>query len=169
MDSEEKRLPWIKVVTYPNGYGLEYEGMKHSQGFMYYTPEKLLEGFMLHIGLGMTEQLDADTMQDFIAAAVRWKDNESCIKEIKALNGRLNALRLRRNGLATRLIAERNRVLALVDGVKRMAGRYREMKELYSQLYGIIKNSVSLKPYTLSDLGIKSPDVEDMDDMDETE
>jgi len=169
MEKNGKKRPWIKVVTYPNGYGLEYEGMRHEHGFMYYTPEKLLEGFMLHIGIGMTEQLDSDTMQDFITAACNWKDNEACVREIDTLNGRLNALRLRRNGLATRLIAERNRVLSMVDGVRRLANKYRDMKDLYSQLYAIIRNSVSLKPYRLSDLGITSTDIADMEDMDDDE
>ena len=56
----------IRVETLPNGYCLKFDGMKNPTGYMYFTPEALLEGFMLHIGLGITEQLNTETMQDFL-------------------------------------------------------------------------------------------------------
>ncbi|MBR2881235.1 MAG: hypothetical protein IKB96_02590, partial [Prevotella sp.] len=114
MARPKKHLKKITVLTLQNGYSLTYEGMKPTNGHMYFTPEQLLEGFMLHIGLEMTEQLDIDTMQDFIVAACNWKDNAKCIQEIEKLNTQVNGLRLRRNGLATNLIAERNRLLTMV-------------------------------------------------------
>ena len=126
---------------------------------MYFTPEQLLEGFMLHIGLEMTEQLDIDTMQDFIVAACNWKDNAKCVKEIERLNTQLNGLRLRRNGLATKLIAERNRFITLVEAISKMAKKYKDMKDLHNQLSGIIKNYTHTQPLTLRALGITSPDV----------
>ena len=126
---------------------------------MYFTPEQLLEGFMLHIGLEMTEQLDIDTMQDFIIAACNWKDNAKCIQEIEKLNPQVNGLRLRRNGLATKLIAERNRFITVVEAISKMAKKYKDMKDLNNQLSGIIKNYTHIQPLTLRALGITSPDV----------
>ena len=154
-----KHLKKITVLTLPNGYSLTYEGMKPTNGHMYFTPEQLLEGFMLHIGLEMTEQLDIDTMQDFIVAACNWKDNAKCIQEIERLNTQLNGLRLRRNGLATKLIAERNRFITVVEAISKMAKKYKDMKDLHNQLSGIIKNYTHTQPLTLRALGITSPDV----------
>ena len=159
MPRPKKHLKKITVLTVPNGYSLTYEGMKPTNGHMYFTPEQLLEGFMLHIGLEMTEQLDIDTMQDFIVAACNWKDNAKCVKEIERLNTQLNGLRLRRNGLATKLIAERNRFITVIEAISKMAKKYKDMEDLRDQLNGIIKNYTRTQPYTLKSLGITSPDV----------
>lgn len=159
MPRPKKHLKKITVLTLPNGYSLTYEGMKPTNGHMYFTPEQLLEGFMLHIGLEMTEQLDIDTMQDFIVAACNWKDNAKCIQEIEKLNIQVNGLRLRRNGLATKLIAERNRFITVVEAISKMAKKYKDMKDLNNQLSGIIKNYTHIQPLTLRALGITSPDV----------
>lgn len=83
-------LPKIEVRTLNNGYQLRFDGMK-GIGYMYYSPEKLLEGFMLHIGLKMTEQLNVENMQDFIETAINWRDNEKCVKEIASLTSQLKA------------------------------------------------------------------------------
>ena len=65
METKEKTtLPMIKVTPLPNGYSLEFDGMKQKTGYMYFSPDKLLEGFMLHIGIGITDDLDTETMQD---------------------------------------------------------------------------------------------------------
>lgn len=166
MGRPKKHLKKITVLTLPNGYSLTYEGMKPTNGHMYFTAEQLLEGFMLHIGLEMTEQLDIDTMQDFIVAACNWKDNAKCVKEIEKLNTQLNALRLRRNGLATKLIAERNKFITVVEAISKLANKYKDMKDLRDQLNGIIKNYNRTQPYTYKSLGISDPhDVE----MEETE
>ena len=159
MAQPKKHLKKITVLTLPNGYSLTYEGMKPTNGHMYFTPKQLLEGFMLHIGLEMTEQLDIDTMQDFIVAACNWKDNAKCIQEIEKLNTQVNGLRLRRNGLATKLIAERNRFITVVEAISKMAKKYKDMKDLNNQLSGIIKNYTHIQPLTLRALGITSPDV----------
>ena len=159
MPRPKKHLKKITVLTVPNGYTLTYEGMKPTNGHMYFTAEQLLEGFMVHIGLEMTEQLDIDTMQDFIVAACNWKDNAKCVKEIERLNTQLNGLRLRRNGLSTKLIAERNRFITVVEAISKMAKKYKDMKDLHNQLSGIIKNYTHTQPLTLRALGITSPDV----------
>lgn len=166
--SKKKQLKKITVLTVPNGYTLTYDGMKPAGGHMYFTPEQLLEGFMVHIGLEMTEQLDIDTMQDFIEAACNWKDNASCVKEIEKLRTEVNAMRLRRNGLANRLIAERNRLLAMVEAVNKMAKKYKDMKDISDQLKAITKNHAHTKPYTLKALGITSPiETEEPEEEDE--
>ena len=84
-------MKFIDVDTLPNGYSLKFDGMKQQGGYMYFTPEQLLEGFMAHIGLEMTDQLNMETIRDFLVTAIKWKDNKACVKEIERLK---NALRL---------------------------------------------------------------------------
>ena len=104
--ARKKKLKRIEVRTLPNGYSLDFDGA-HANGFMYYSADKLLEGFMIHIGLKMTEQLDMDTMQDFITTAINWRDNEKCIREIDRLKRELTTMTNKRNSLARQLILER--------------------------------------------------------------
>ena len=97
-------------------------------------------------------------MQDFIVAACNWKDNAKCIQEIEKLNTQVNGLRLRRNGLATKLIAERNRLLTMVDAIRKLEKKF-SGTDLGDELKAIIKSHVHTKPYTLKALGITSTHV----------
>ena len=117
MGRPKKKLKRIEVKTLPNGYSLDFDGA-HANGFMYYSADKLLEGFMLHIGLHMTEQLDMDTMQDFITTAMNWRDNEKCIREIERLKRELTTMTNRRNDLAKRLVDERRDYLSIRAAVE---------------------------------------------------
>jgi hypothetical protein len=47
MGRKKKKLPHIEVRTLANGYSLSIEG--HKQEYMYFSPEKLMEGVMVHI------------------------------------------------------------------------------------------------------------------------
>lgn len=113
-----KKLPRITMHTLSNGYSLSIEGHKHE--YMYFSPEKLLEGVMVHVGLKMTEQLDMDTMQDFITTAMNWRDNEKCIREIDRLKRELTTMTNKRNSLARQLILERNNYNDLHADVERI-------------------------------------------------
>ena len=117
--TRKKKLKRIEVRTLPNGYSLDFDGA-HANGFMYYSADKLLEGFMIHIGLKMTEQLDMDTMQDFITTAMNWRDNEKCIREIDRLKRELTTMTNKRNSLARQLILERGNYNELRDNIERM-------------------------------------------------
>ena len=57
---------------------------------------------MVHIGMHMTEQLNTDTIDDFIEAAIRWKDTKKSIEEIKRLKIEINKVIGRRNSMAMR-------------------------------------------------------------------
>ena len=166
MARQKKYLKRITVLTLPNGYSLTYDDMKPAGGHMYFTPEQLLEGFMVHIGLEMTEQLDIDTMQDFIVAACNWKDNAKCVQEIEKLNTQVNGLRLRRNGLATKLIAERNRLLTMIDAIRNLEKKFKDT-DFGDELKAIIKNHVHTRPLTLKALGITSPHIAETEEPEE--
>jgi len=158
----KENWPKISVATYPNGYSLKFDGMKKKDGFFYLTKEKLLEGFMLHIGLEMTDQLDTETMTDFIAAACNWNDNKKCLDEIDRLNLEVKTLRGRCNSLATRLMNERNRHMALVDEVSSLKSQFKAITNITKAIDKILKTRKSLVKLNLNNL-IKS-DPEDEDD-----
>lgn len=161
-----KKLPRIEVRTLANGYSLEFDGMETSGGHMYFTVDQLLQGFMIHIGLKKTAQLDPTTMADFIETAMKYNNNEKSIREIESLNSKLWMMRRSRGAMAKRLVAERERVLALIDDIKSIAHEHKD-KLLESHIRSVIGIYHGLKPITLKELGIRSEDiVEDQEEDD---
>jgi len=154
----------IKVDTLANGYSLKYEGMTQKNGFFYFTPSKLLEGFMLHIGLEVTQQLNPELMQDFIVAAINWKENEKCVKEIERLTTAMKVLEVKRVSLAKRLITERNRHIALYNTIGTML---KESDNLKKDLTKLLKDRTKVKPMTMHGLGITADDLNNEPDDDE--
>ena len=55
---KKKDIKHIYVSTLQNGYSLSFDGMSEKGGYMYFSIEDLLKGFMMHIGLNMTDQLE---------------------------------------------------------------------------------------------------------------
>ena len=164
----KRKLPMIHVETLPNGYSLTFDGMKN-EGYMYFTPSKLLEGFMLHIGLNMTEELDIETMQDFIVAATQWNDNKKCLEEIKNLNDKIKLLESSRRSIANKAIIERNRLLTMRDGIEKLTIKFKNLKDVCTPLTTLIKNSVAMKPLTLKSLGVTGKYGQEPDDDEEDE
>lgn len=164
---KKQPLPTITVEKVPNGYVLKFDGMKKREGFLYFSPEKLLEGFMCHIGLKMTDELDTDMMQDFIVGAINYSTNEKCIKEIERLNTEIRAVTRSRNGMGRRLIEERTRLLKVIDIVEELELYVK--KENRTEYNNLRKRLPRVKPLTLEELGITIDDTEDNDEVDEEE
>ena len=99
----------IAVRTVPNGYTLEFEGMKQAGGYMYHSPLSLVEGIMVHIGLNQKDALDMEKAKRFVEAATNWHDIKKCVAHIAKLEAELEAIKHRRNNLAELLIAERKK------------------------------------------------------------
>jgi hypothetical protein len=158
----KENWPKISVATYPNGYSLKFDGMKKKDGFFYLTKEKLLEGFMLHIGLEMTDQLDTETMTDFIIAACNWNENKKCLDEIDRLNLEVKTLRGRCNALATRLMNERNRHIALADDVTAMKKQFKGITDVGKAVDKIMRLHQRLVKLNLNHL--ISADIDEDDD-----
>lgn len=166
----KRGIKTIKVETLPNGYSLEFDGMSKKGGYMYFTPEKLLKGFMLHIGLEMTDQLNTETMDDFIVAAINWKDNKECVKEIERLTMELRLMTGKRASLARRLILERNRHIALYDVIGSLMKETKENpeKDLRKSLEKMMNEKKGMFPFTLKSLGVgENDDIEDDEEVDE--
>lgn len=164
---KKKPLPTITVEKVPNGYVLKFDGMKKREGFLYFSPEKLLEGFMCHIGLKMTDELDTDMMQDFIVGAINYSTNEKCIKEIERLNSEIKAVTRSRNGMGRRLIEERTRLLKVIDIVEELELYVK--KENRTEYNNLRKKLPRVKPLTLEELGIINDDTENEEEVDEEE
>ena len=169
MAKREKHLPNISVRTLANGYSLEFEGMGQQGGFMYFTPDALLEGFMLHIGMKMNDQLNPQTMKDFIKAATSCKDTKAMMKEIDKVKDEIAKMNAKYHALVVRMINERRRLVFLVDDIKSAHG-YTSVSEIKKILGGALKGNATLKLLTLKDFGYKSTDIiEDTEEEDDDE
>lgn len=165
---KKTKLPNISVTTLPNGYALTFDGMRQPKGYLYFTPEYLLKGFMIHIGCGKTDQLDMSDIDDFLDAVLAYKDKDDCIEEIKRLRSQVDIAQRSRNYMARRLIFSRGQLVDLVKDIDRLAHEYSSLQSVNIELRKAIKKFSTTKPLTLKELGVTSDDIKDSDD-DETE
>ena len=165
-----KRVKLIDVETLPNGYSLKFDGMKQQGGYMYFTPEQLLEGFMAHIGLEMTDQLNMETIQDFLVTAMNWKDNKECVKEIERLKNALRLMTGRRASLARQMIQERNRYNGIIDDVGSMIAELKDYpdKDIKKRLEKVLNGKKRMPQLSLQGLGVNDDDfIEEETDEDD--
>ena len=154
----KKKLPKIEVHSVSNGYVMTIEG--HRQEYMYFSPEKLMEGVMVHVGLKMTDQLSAETISSFIDSALQWNDLKKSTAEINRLKNQLNNLQRNRNGIATRLMHERDRFMYLLELCKGVAIGKHGLTDAIAKLNAHVGKLHGLKKLTPRELGITSADVE---------
>ena len=153
-----KKLKRITIEMLNNGYCLKFDGMKEPGGYMYFSPEKLLEGFMVHIGLEELDALDTTTMQDFIVSAASWKEKKDCMAEIERLNRQNKQIQRQRNKIAQQLVNERRTLIEYASGID-------ELKKVLNKIALPVQ---SRKPLSLESLGIKSDSIIDDCEDDET-
>lgn len=165
---KKTKLPNISVTTLPNGYALTFDGMRQPKGYMYFTLEDLLKGFMIHIGCGKTDQLDMSSIDDFLDAVLAYKDKDDCIEEIQRLQSKVDIAQRSRNYMAKRLIFSRGQLVELVKDIDRLAYEYSSLPSVSTELRKAIKKYSTTKPFTLKDLGVTSDDIKDLE-ADETE
>ena len=138
-----------------NGYVLTFDGSKKAGSYLYFSADELLKGFMLHIGLHMTDELNMENIDDFILASTNWNENEKCIKEIERLNAVIKSLSYNRMIIVNKLITERNRLLWLINEITQLSKKFNGIKDVRDAMLGTIKNLTKLHPYTLSDFRFK--------------
>ena len=161
----KKKLPHIEVRTVANGYTLAIEG--HKQEYMYFSPEKLMEGVMVHIGLKMTEQLSADNIKSFIDSALEWNNLKASHKELQKAQRETERVNRLYRSLAKRLIDERRRMLRLCRLAKDCVTGHHSLTDALAALHARAHLDGQLKEFTLSDFGITSDQI--IDDDGETE
>lgn len=161
----KKKLPKIEVRTVANGYTLAIEG--HKQEYLYFTPEKLMEGVMVHVGLKMTEQLSPDTIKSFIDSALEWNNLKASHKELQKAKRETERVNKLYRSMAKRLIDERRRMLRLCRLAKDCVTGHHSLTDALAALHARAHLDGQLKEFTLKDFGISSDQI--IDDDGETE
>jgi hypothetical protein len=161
----KKKLPKIEVRTVANGYTLAIEG--HKQEYLYFSPEKLMEGVMVHIGLKMTEQLSPDTIKSFIDSALEWNNLKASHKELQKAKRETDRVNKLYRSLARRMIDERRRMLRLCRLAKDCVTGHHSLTDALAALHARAHLDGQLKEFTLKDFGITSDQI--IDDDGETE
>lgn len=164
----KKKLPRISVQTLPNGYSLSIEGHKHE--YMYFSPEKLLEGVMVHVGLKMTEELSTDTIKSFIDSAIEFHNMKASHKELQKAQREMDKVNRKYRALANKMIKERHRMLRLCKLAKECVTGSHSLTDALAALHARVHNDGQLKEFSLADFGITSDQIiDDEEDEDETE
>lgn len=161
----KKKLPRISVHTLPNGYSLSIEGHKHE--YMYFSPEKLLEGIMVHVGLKMTEELSTDTIKSFIDSALEWNNLKASHKELQKAEREVDKVNRKYRALANKLIKERHRMLRLCNLAKACTIGHHSLTESLQALHARVHNDGQLKELSLADFGITSDQILDDEPTDD--
>ena len=84
----KKARPSIDVRTVPNGYTLTVD----KGNYMYFTPEELLMGFMMHVGCGVTTELDKDKLPSIVAAIVAYPTQQELVQRVAELERQIEEL-----------------------------------------------------------------------------
>ena len=167
--TRKKILKRIEVRTLPNGYSLDFDGAR-ANGFMYYSEDKLLEGFMCHIGLKMTEQLDTDTIKSFIDSALEWNNLKASHKELQKARRETECITKMYRSTVKRLIDERHRMLRLCQLAKNCVTGHHSLTDALAVLHARVHKDGMLKELSLKDFGITSDQItDDEEDEDEEE
>ena len=156
-----KKLPRIEVHTLPNGYNLKIEG--HNQEYLYFTPEKLMEGIMVHIGLKMTDQLDPAMIKSFIDSALEWNNLKASHKELKKAQRETERISKMYRTVAKKLIDERNRMLRLCKLAQNCVTGHHSLTDALAALHARAHQDGMLKEFSLKDFGITSDQITDID------
>ena len=162
-----KKLPKIEVRTTPNGYQLSIEG--HKQEYMYFSPEKLMEGVMVHIGLHMTEQLSPDMIKSFIDSALEWNNLKASHKELQKAKREIESITKMYRSVVLKLIKERHRVLRLCKLAKECVTGHHSLTDALATLHARVHQDIQLKELSLKDFGITSEQIIDDDGETETD
>ena len=161
----QKKLPKIEVRTAPNGYQLSIEG--HKQEYMYFSPEKLMEGVMVHIGLHMTEQLSPDMIKSFIDSALEWNNLKASHKELQKAKRETESITKMYRNTVKRLINERHRVLRLCKLANNCITGHHSLTDALAALHARVHQDGMLKELSLKDFGITSDAI--IDEEEETD
>ena len=155
-----KKIKKITVQTLPNGYALNFDGDRQ-KGYMYFNVDDLLKGFMIHIGLKMTEQLSMENIDSCSVAVMNWNETGKCIKEMRRMEEEFNTARHNRNSIARQMVEERSKHLELVNGIKDLMAKLKDYpdKDIVNSLQKLIASRKAMKAITLSGLGVKSDDI----------
>ena len=85
---QRKMAHHVSVKTIPNGYAMDVD----KTGYMYYTLAELVEGFLVHVGLGVVDYCEKETMRDLITACGTFPKEGQAIQAVAGLQAKIEAL-----------------------------------------------------------------------------
>jgi membrane-associated HD superfamily phosphohydrolase len=134
---------------------------------MYFSPEKLLEGIMVHVGLKMTEELSTDTIKSFIDSAIEFHNQKASHKELQKAQREVDKVNRKYRALANKMIKERHRMLRLCNLAKACVTGNHSLTDALAALHARVHNDGQLKELTLADFGITSDQITDDEPTDD--
>lgn len=78
----------VSVRTVPNGYVLSVD----DNDYMYFTLDRLLRGFLYHVGMGEFRPAGKGTIDDYVDAVMSLRDNAECVRRVLELESQVRSL-----------------------------------------------------------------------------
>ena len=116
----------ITVSTVANGYTLDLAMGDTKQGYMYFTREDLVNGFMYHVGLLETSPSYKGYITRILKAMSIWKDTGELIKKLLRLEDNLQQEQEKNDPLKEQIRYKSKRVTCLMAQNKSLREKLRE-------------------------------------------
>lgn len=162
----ERELKNVTVETRKNGYSLKFDGMEQTGGYLYFSLEDLINGFLVHVGLGVNHTLNMEEIDEFMKAVLNYNDTDKCIAEINRQSKEIERMRKQLDVLAQKTLLERRRALKCADILKRAGDDEKEMSKAAGK---IIADMRKLHEITKESLLHIKPESDDDDEESENE
>ena len=128
---EKKDRMIISVRTVPNGYTLDIEAGGKKNGFMYFNPYKLFDGFIYHVGLVELGEVSEEFRAEVMKAALAWQDNGKLVKLNLRYEAKIKELKTRVSTLEKQLAKKKSKEdNACDDTPKRHRGKSKPKKKV---------------------------------------
>ena len=88
-NNQKQELITIQVKTLPNGYSLDLE----KENFMYYSPQALLEGLFVHVGMNREGAMTKEEIKSLIESVKNGDVVTKLQAEVNVLNDTIAELR----------------------------------------------------------------------------
>lgn len=124
----KEKLPKIDVTTLPNGYALTVD----SKEYMAFTVESLVNEFLIHVGIGIANYLDDDTVKDMMTAVATWPNADDAVQAAATMAAESERLR--------------KQIAHLKHNVTRLQERLDEAEDKNEELSKLLKLKPNTKP-----------------------
>ena len=119
----------ITVSTVANGYTLDLVMGDSKQGYMYFTREDLVEGFMYHVGLQEMPPSYKGYMTRILKAMSIWSNTDKLIKKLLSLEELIQQEREKVAPLKEQIRYKSKRVTCLIAQNKSLREKLREYEK----------------------------------------
>ncbi len=119
----------VRIVTAPNGYALDIGG----HGFFYFTLDKLLEGFIYHVGFKEMGEVSQDKIGDIVEAAATWKDKAKLMRHLSSLEHDKEALKFTISSMEQEIESKKAYAKTLRERLAEKSERIKELEEILKE------------------------------------